>query len=132
MDPSSLIAHQEATKFKTIDTIEIGKWKCETWYYSPFPEGYQKVECVYFCEFCLHFVLTKNELKRHYEKCPLTHPPGDEIYRDDSRDPPISIFEVDGYRNPTYCENLSYLSKLFLDHKNLQYNMDPFLFFVLC
>ena len=28
-------------------------------------------------------------------KCPLTHPPGDEIYRDGN----LSIFEVDGRKN---------------------------------
>lgn len=42
------------------------------------------------------------------------------------------MYEVDGAKNPLYCENLGYLSKLFLDHKNLYYNMEPFLFFVLC
>jgi hypothetical protein len=42
-----------------------------------------------------------------------------------------SVFEIDGTKNPTYCENLCYLSKLFLDHKNLFYDVDPFLFFVL-
>lgn len=42
-----------------------------------------------------------------------------------------SIFEIDGCKNPTYCENLCYLSKLFLDHKNLFYDVEPFLFFVL-
>ena len=41
MDEQSLLQHKEATKFKTIDTIEIGKWRCETWYFSPFPEGFK-------------------------------------------------------------------------------------------
>jgi GNAT superfamily N-acetyltransferase len=35
-------------------------------------------------------------------------------------------------KNPVYCENLCYLSKLYLDHKNLYWDMTPFLFFVLC
>lgn len=42
------------------------------------------------------------------------------------------MFEVDGLKNPVYCENLCYLSKLYLDHKNLYWDMTPFLFFVLC
>jgi hypothetical protein len=42
-----------------------------------------------------------------------------------------SVFEIDGSKSPTYCENLCYLSKLFLDHKNLFYDVEPFLFFVL-
>jgi len=31
-----------------------------------------------------------------------------------------------------YCQNLCYFAKLFLDHKTLYYDVDPFLFYVLC
>ena len=31
-----------------------------------------------------------------------------------------------------YCQNLCLLSKLFLDHKTLYFDVDPFLFYVLC
>ena len=31
-----------------------------------------------------------------------------------------------------YCQNLCLLSKLFLDHKTLYYDVDPFLFYVMC
>ena len=57
----------------------------------------------------------------------LRHPPGDEIYRNDN----ISLFEVDGHHNKIYCQNLCYLAKLFLDHKTLYYDVDPFLFYVM-
>ena len=57
----------------------------------------------------------------------MRHPPGNEIYRDDK----ISMFEVDGKTESIYCENLSYLSKLFLDHKTLQWDVEPFLFYIL-
>ena len=127
MDAQSLAAHELATKYKTIDMIEMGKYRCETWYYSPYPEGYQNIECLYLCEFCLSFYITKEELIRHSQRCDLTHPPGDEIYRHEKN----SVFEVDGHKNPTYCENLSYLSKLFLDHKTLAFDVEPFLFFLL-
>ncbi len=46
--------------------------------------------------------------------------------------PPISMFEVDGAKSKVYCQNLCLLSKLFLDHKTLYYDVDPFLFYVLC
>lgn len=46
--------------------------------------------------------------------------------------PPIAVFEVDGKANKVYCQNLCLLSKLFLDHKTLYYDVDPFLFYVLC
>ena len=41
------------------------------------------------------------------------------------------MFEVDGKTETIYCENLSYLSKLFLDHKNLEWELDIFLFYIL-
>lgn len=57
----------------------------------------------------------------------MRHPPGDEIYRDGS----IAIFEVDGRKNKIYCQNLCLLSKMFLDHKSLFYDVEPFLFYVI-
>lgn len=44
----------------------------------------------------------------------------------------ISMFEIDGKREKIYCQNLCYLAKLFLDHKTLYYDVDLFLFYVLC
>jgi hypothetical protein len=31
-----------------------------------------------------------------------------------------------------FCQNLCFLAKLFLDHKTLYYDVDLFLFYVLC
>jgi len=56
------------------------------------------------------------------------HPPGNEIYRCGK----ISMFEVDGFEERIYCQNLCYIAKLFLDHKTLYFDVDPFLFYVLC
>ena len=42
------------------------------------------------------------------------------------------MFEIDGKREKIYCQNLCYLAKLFLDHKTLYYDVDLFLFYVLC
>jgi len=44
----------------------------------------------------------------------------------------VSIFEVDGRDNKIYCQNLCLLAKLFLDHKTLYFDVEPFLFYVLC
>lgn len=90
MDQLTLRAHEEATKIKTITNIVIGTYKCETWYYSPYPSGYHNIENLYLCEFCLSFYVTENELERHIKRCILKHPPGDEIYRNES----VSVFEV--------------------------------------
>jgi GNAT superfamily N-acetyltransferase len=42
------------------------------------------------------------------------------------------MFEVDAKNQQAYCENLCLISKLFLDHKTLHYDIDPFYFYVLC
>ena len=40
--------------------------------------------------------------------------------------------QVDGAKSKLYCQNLCLLSKLFLDHKTLYYDVEPFLFYILC
>lgn len=130
MDPHERQAHEDATKIKTIHWIKFGKFMAETWYYSPYPDDFQDLECIYYCEFCLQFFASDPELKRHISKCTLVHPPGNQIYHDEENK--MTVWEVDANRHPAYCENLGYLSKLFLDHKLLLYPIDPFLFFVLC
>jgi histone acetyltransferase HTATIP len=66
-------------------------------------------------------------LGRHRRRCNLLHPPGNEIYRHED----ISFFEIDGRRQVTWCRNLSLLSKCFLDHKTLYYDVTPFLYYVM-
>ena len=61
------------------------------------------------------------------EKCDLLRPPANEIYRKGE----LSVFEVDGNASKIYCQNLCLLAKLFLDHKTLYYDVEPFLFYVL-
>lgn len=68
-------------------------------------------------------------------KCVLFQPPATEIYRNnhtiDDDDVQLSVFEVDGLVSKIYCQNLCLLAKLFLDHKTLYYDVEPFLFYVL-
>uniref|UniRef100_A0A383W7X2 Histone acetyltransferase n=1 Tax=Tetradesmus obliquus TaxID=3088 RepID=A0A383W7X2_TETOB len=127
-DPQQLREHEEFTKVKNIDVIQLGMHEMETWYFSPLPPEYKDCKKLYFCEYSLHFFKRRSQLLRHLGKCKLRHPPGDEIYRKDN----ISMFEVDGRKEKQYCQNLCYLAKLFLDHKTLYYDVDLFLFYVLC
>lgn len=85
------------------------------------------LQCIYICEFCLKYRKSRKCLERHLVKCNLKHPPGNEIYRKDG----ISFFEIDGRKNKVYAQNLCLLAKLFLDHKTLYYDTDPFLFYVM-
>ena len=85
------------------------------------------------------------EIEQPYTAAQLTHidsavhpascawsplcPPGNEIYR--NKEGSLSVYEVDGNTSKIYCQNLCLLAKLFLDHKTLYYDVEPFLFYVL-
>ena len=43
-----------------------------------------------------------------------------------------NIFQVDGKDHKLYCQNLCLLAKLFLDHKTLYFDVEPFIFYILC
>jgi histone acetyltransferase MYST1 len=125
-------AHEEATKVKNIEKIIIGQYEVTTWYYSPFPQEYStKYDVLYFCEFCLAFFGHQSEHARHMKKCKLRHPPGNEIYRSKEQNLTVAVFEIDGIKETVYCQNLCYIAKLFLDHKTLEYDCSPFLFYVI-
>jgi histone acetyltransferase MYST1 len=99
---------------KNIQTIEIGKFEVDTWYFSPYPEEFANCQKLYMCEFCLKYMKKRKTLQRHKAqaptllcacqtvlaylpppllvqlKCDLHHPPGNEIYRNGT----LSVFEV--------------------------------------
>ncbi|CAJ1080328.1 histone acetyltransferase KAT6B isoform X1 [Xyrichtys novacula] len=107
--------------------IEFGKYEIQTWYSSPYPPEYSRLQKLYLCEFCLKYMRSKDILQRHTKKCGWFHPPANEIYRKDD----LSVFEVDGNVSKLFCQNLCLLAKLFLDHKTLYYDVEPFLFYIL-
>lgn len=112
---------------RKINTLEMGRYEMDVWYSAPYPEEYQNLPKLYLCEFCLKYMSSCTVLRRHLAKCIWRYPPGDEIYRKGN----ISFFEVDGQKNKTYCQNLCLLAKLFLDHKTLYFDVEPFLFYVM-
>jgi histone acetyltransferase HTATIP len=115
----------EIARVKNMNKIQMGEHEVETWYFSPYPKEYAYCDTLYICGFCLLYYGSHKQLERHRTKCTLQHPPGNEIYRKDD----ISFFEIDGRKQKTWCRNLCLLSKLFLDHKMLYYDVDPFLFY---
>ncbi|KAL7525954.1 hypothetical protein ACHAXR_001238, partial [Thalassiosira sp. AJA248-18] len=119
--------HHEITKVKNISQIVMGKYMVEAWYYSPFPPPYHQAETLYICEFCLKYMRKPQFFLRHCAECPHKSPPGDEIYREGN----LSVYELDGRDHRVYCQNLCLLAKLFLDHKTLYYDVDPFHFYVI-
>lgn len=112
-----------------INKIRFGIYDIDTWYQAPYPEEYAQVPDgrLWLCEFCLKYMKSGFVAGRHRMKCKARHPPGDEIYREGN----ISVFEVDGRKNKIYCQNLCLLAKMFLDHKTLYYDVEPFLFYVM-
>ncbi|VBB34033.1 unnamed protein product, partial [Acanthocheilonema viteae] len=118
--------HAEMTKVKNIDKIRYGDYEIDAWYVSPYPDEYSKAAILYICEYCLAYMRTEAEYCCHMlHYCDRRQPPGDEIYRDGN----LSVYEVDG---KAYCQCLCLLSKLFLDHKTLFFDVETFLFYVLC
>ncbi|KAI9789984.1 MAG: Histone acetyltransferase [Peltula sp. TS41687] len=115
----------EISRVRNLSRIQMGQFEMEPWYFSPYPIEFTEEDEIYICEFCLSYHGEERQFERHRQKCTLLHPPGNEIYRDDY----VSFFEVDGRRQRTWCRNLCLLSKLFLDHKTLYYDVDPFLFY---
>ncbi|KAJ2227385.1 Histone acetyltransferase [Coemansia sp. RSA 485] len=111
-----------------VKKIRIGLFEIDSWYISPYPDEYSRHPLLYICEFCLKYMKSEYTYQRHCMKCTLKHPPGDEIYRDGN----ISVFEVDGRKNKVYCQNLCLIGKMFLDTKTLYYDVEPFLFYILC
>ncbi|XP_034119045.1 histone acetyltransferase Tip60 [Drosophila nasuta] len=125
----SMVTHQDdvVTRMKNVEMIELGRHRIKPWYFSPYPQELCQESCIYICEFCLKYCKSRKCLERHLSKCNLRHPPGNEIYRKNT----ISFFEIDGRKNKVYAQNLCLLAKLFLDHKTLYYDTDPFLFYIM-
>lgn len=115
----------EVARVRNLNRIIMGKYEIEPWYFSPYPIELTDEDFIYIDDFTLQYFGSKKQYERYRKKCTLRHPPGNEIYRDDY----VSFFEIDGRKQRTWCRNLCLLSKLFLDHKTLYYDVDPFLFY---
>ncbi|KAH9386204.1 histone acetyltransferase HTATIP [Nematocida major] len=123
---NTAVVADEVYRVKNIEKVTMGEYTVDSWYFSPYPKDMQKDIIV--CEYCLYYFNTEQEHAEHFEKCKHKRPPGRQIYRKGG----ISFFELDGVVHSNYSRNLSLLSKLFLDHKTLFYDIDVFLFYVMC
>ncbi|KAL3076884.1 hypothetical protein niasHT_039664 [Heterodera trifolii] len=104
--------------------IRINCYEIDTWYSSPYPQEFSCLPVLHICDSCLLYLSVPES---HFKKCKRRFPPGTEIYRDG----PLSVFEVDGNLARVFCRNLCLLAKLFIDHKTLYFDVEPFLFYVL-
>ncbi|KAI7503676.1 hypothetical protein KC367_g1518 [Hortaea werneckii] len=134
-----------ASQASKIKCINFGQFEIDTWHAAPYPEEYSRNKHLYICEFCLKYMSSDYVAWRHKLKCSAKHPPGDEIYRSKlpnkteaedgtvhtTKETMLSFWEVDGRKNPLYCQNLCLLAKLFLGSKTLYYDVEPFLFYIM-
>ncbi|EDO39884.1 predicted protein [Nematostella vectensis] len=130
MDPTTAALekeHEAITKIKFIDKAQFGKYEIDTWYFSPYPDEYGKLNKLWICEYCIKYMKFEKTFRDHIGKCEMRQPPGKEIYRKGS----VSVYEVDGKEQKLYCQNICLLAKLFLDHKTLYFDVEPFLFYIL-
>lgn len=124
---------------RRVTHVELGRFICDCWYESPFPEEYTDGGRLFVCDFCLKYHRKRKAYIAHKKTCEMRHPPGNEIYRH----PPapatekqpargqLRMWEVDGSTATTYCQNLCLVAKLFLHHKTLYYDVAAFHFYVL-
>lgn len=127
MDTCSNSSSKSPSSHHQLKSIVMGKYEMDIWYSAPYPDECLSLPKLYICEFCLKYFNSPLIMKRHVIKCGYKYPPGDEIYRKG----PVSFFEVDGDKNKTYCQNLCLLAKLFLHHKTLYYDVEPFRFYIM-
>lgn len=136
------LQHQAKTKVKNINVVELGKHELDTWYYSPYPKGYGECAQLYLCEFDMRYFKRPESVDHHLSSLNRRCPPGKRIYLSPSAAEetvknsafavPVAVYEIDGSVDKVFCQNLCLFSKLFLDHKTLYFDVDPFLFYVFC
>ena len=103
---------------------------------------------IYICAYTLKYFKSRQDLNDYLIVNPVRQPPGRIIYSDiinedshgdilhnqesgqNTRE--IAVYEIDGAQDMMYCQFLCLISKLFLDHKTLYYDVEPFVFYVLC
>ncbi|TPX59685.1 hypothetical protein PhCBS80983_g02264 [Powellomyces hirtus] len=129
-DPSSsdLDDRDHVTKIRNIDLLLFGQYLIKPWYYSPYPDDAPTPRRVlYVCPFCLKYIWTARSITWHRSHCKKKKPPGRAVYIKHKR----KIYEVDGKVDKLYCQNLCLLTKLFLDHKTVYFDMEQFMFYIL-
>eukprot|EP00658_Telonema_sp_P-2_P065874 TRINITY_DN55020_c0_g1_i2.p1 TRINITY_DN55020_c0_g1~~TRINITY_DN55020_c0_g1_i2.p1 ORF type:complete len:481 (-),score=97.98 TRINITY_DN55020_c0_g1_i2:23-1465(-) len=133
------LQHEAATKVRNLDTVTLGGYEIDVWYYSPYEEVMDlPTLTLWVCEYTLKPFCDPKAIERHKLKVMqgkvLRHPPGTEVYRDDGASrshPQLCFWEVDGAKSKIYCQYLCLLAKLFLDHKTLYWEVESFMFYIL-
>ncbi|KAL9932731.1 hypothetical protein V8E36_008430 [Tilletia maclaganii] len=141
---------------RSIDQVFFGAYCIKTWYFSPYPLPHINYSDLnpgptsltkkarratarsgapapvplqprlFVCEGCFLYQCTYEDYWVHRRQCKRTHPPGRRVYQRGAH----TIWEIDGAKEFNYCLNLCLFGKLFIDHKTLYFDVDPFYFYV--
>ncbi|TKA30438.1 hypothetical protein B0A50_02665 [Salinomyces thailandicus] len=116
----------------TVANLFLGNLYVKPWYPSFYPEelvGGRKTDALYVCQWCFRYTPEIMKYSAHCKVCPLKDEPtpGFVIYEKGDH----IIHEVDGEEHKLYAQNLSLLSKLFLDTKSVFFDVHTFLYYPL-
>ncbi|KIH63657.1 MOZ/SAS family protein [Ancylostoma duodenale] len=121
--------HRKPPPEKNIERVIFGGYEIQCWYYSPYRLKKKSVERLYVCENCLLYTDDVQMYACHLAKdCERASPPGVLIYEEGD----VQIYEVFGALQKFYCQRLCLLAKLFIDHKTLCFDVENFIFYLLC
>ncbi|KAK6059760.1 MOZ/SAS family protein, partial [Cooperia oncophora] len=121
--------HRKTPPEKNIEKIIFGSYEIQCWYYSPYRLKNKAVERLFICENCLLYTEDRRRYACHLANdCKRSNPPGEAIYVEGD----IRVYEVFGALEKFYCQRLCLLAKLFIDHKTLCFDVENFIFYLLC
>ncbi|KAJ1362321.1 K(lysine) acetyltransferase [Parelaphostrongylus tenuis] len=89
-----------------------------------------KERYLFICDYCFLYMRQERAYKMHLSSCNARQPPGKEIYHDSIEN--IIVYEVDGSKERLFCQCLCLFAKLFMDHKTIYFDVNGFLFYVIC
>lgn len=144
---------------RNVQRVVFGAHDIGTWYYSPYPleddgsdeagahalhnhraalppasnavtitaHGQRQVTTLFVCEGCFKYMRTPEGWSAHTKDCASKHPPGRRVYQRGAH----TIWEVQGSEQKLYAQCLSLFGKLFIDHKTIFFDVEPFVFYVL-
>ncbi|PWN28833.1 acyl-CoA N-acyltransferase, partial [Jaminaea rosea] len=91
------------------------------------PPPTPRVPHLWICEGCFKYTRSYAAWYAHkHKECKQHHPPGRKVYQRGSH----IIWEVDGAKEKLYAQNLSLFGKLFIDHKTIYFDVEPFVFYI--
>ncbi|KAI7216889.1 hypothetical protein KC333_g4593 [Hortaea werneckii] len=116
----------------SVANLFLGNLHIKPWYPSFYPEdlvGGRKAERLYVCQWCFRYTPEIMKYSAHCKVCQLKEDPapGRVVYEKGD----YIIHELDGEEHKLYAQNLSLLSKLFLDTKSVFFDVSTFLYYPL-